>query len=392
MNHKKRFLILTSDSGFGHRSAANAIAEAMHIQHPNDTVTHVVNPIFNKSVAQFLQKIELNYDQTMKENPDHYRFFYELSDNRSMSSLVEGTLILALQKSIQNIIDEIYPDAVVSTNQMFNAPVGATLEKINQRIPFYTVITDLADVHMMWFNDKPERFYVATNSVRDKAIETGIHPNKLFVSGIPVDPSFKLIKATRPEMKMRLGLDPGLICLLVVGSQRVKGILENLETLENMMRSFQVVVIAGGNQDLYEKIQRRSWGFPIHVKNYVENIPEWMLGSDILITKAGGMILSEALAAGLPVIIIDHLPGQEEGNQEYVLDQGVGVIAENPKAFYEVVNKWLEKGHELIHLYSKKSRLLGHPEAAFTIANDLWNKVSEYNFSVSTHQRNTSSV
>jgi UDP-N-acetylglucosamine:LPS N-acetylglucosamine transferase len=127
----------------------------------------------------------------MKEYPDEYRFFYEMSDNRSVSYLVESTLTWALQKSIQNLIDEIQPHAIINANPMFNAPVGSVLDKTNQQIPFYTVITDLADVHMMWFNDKPERFYVATNTVRDKAIETGLHPKKILVSGIPVDPTFE---------------------------------------------------------------------------------------------------------------------------------------------------------------------------------------------------------
>jgi 1,2-diacylglycerol 3-beta-galactosyltransferase len=378
MSPKKHFLILTSDSGFGHRTAANAIAEAFRIQHPQDAVTHVVNPIFRESVAHFLQKIELNYDQTMKEYPDEYRFFYEFSDNRSVSSLVESILTWALQKSIQNLIDEIQPHAIINANPMFNAPVGSVLDKTNQQIPFYTVITDLADVHKMWFNDKPERFYVATNTVRDKAIETGLHPKKILVSGIPVDPTFESIKTPRPEMKMKLGLNPELVTLLFVGSRRVRRIFENLKALEKISSSLQAVVIAGGDDDLYEKIQARTWGFPIHVKNYVENIPEWMLGSDVLITKAGGMILSEGLAAGLPMIIIDHLPGQEEGNRKYIIDQGAGVAVENPKSFYKLINEWLENDKMLLKLFANKSHLLGRPEAAFTIADDLWNAVTKF--------------
>lgn len=387
MSHKRTFLILTSDSGFGHRSSANAIAKAIMLRHPNEAITQVVNPIFRQSVATFLRKAELNYDQTVKDYPSWYRFFYEISDKRSVSSIVENTLSMVLQRSIQDLIDGMRPSAIISTNQMFNAPVGNLLEKCKEEIPFHTVITDLADVHAMWFNNAPDRFFVASELVKAKAIASGIEPGRIVISGIPVDPLFGLTRESGSTMRSKLGLDPQMTTLLVVGSPRVSGIFEHLQMLETVRHVFQVVVIAGGNNDLYDCVQQREWSFPIHVENYVNNIPEWMLASDVLITKAGGAILSEGMAAGLPIIMIDCLPGQEEGNLRFIVDQGAGVVVNHPAVFSKLINNWLKKDRELLQIYAMNSHCLGHPDSAILIADALWKAVQKRESDTAHRQR-----
>ncbi len=104
MNHKRRFLILTSDSGFGHRSAANSIAKALMLLHPQESEVAIVNPIFEQPTNRLLEKTELNYDKMVSNYPSWYRLTYEISDSRSASIIVEGTLKLALGKKSSRLL------------------------------------------------------------------------------------------------------------------------------------------------------------------------------------------------------------------------------------------------------------------------------------------------
>jgi len=372
MSPQKNFLILTSDSGFGHRSAANAIAKAMKQLHPQDSETVIVNPMVENPTVPLLKMSEQNYDRLVTNSPDFYRFVYEISDSRSASGIVENTLTLALYRDVKQLIKEMHPNAILSTNQTFNGPTGAVIQMMKNRPPFYTVVTDLADVHSMWFNDHPDRFFVASEAVQKKAIGSGIDPQKIFISGIPVNPDFASVHATKPELRLSLGLEPQLPTVLIVGSRRVSGIFEHLEALEMLSFPFQVVVIAGGDNDLYAQISQRKWSFPIQVQNYVANMPDWMLCADLLVTKAGGLILSEGLAAGLPMVLIDYLPGQEEGNVRYILNHQAGAVVEGPLEFADLVNALLTENPESLKFMASNARRCGHPDAALVISDALW--------------------
>jgi UDP-N-acetylglucosamine:LPS N-acetylglucosamine transferase len=273
---------------------------------------------------------------------------------------------------VKQLIKEVHPKAILSTNQTFNGPTGAVLQMMQDRLPFYTVVTDLADVHSMWFNDHPDRFFVASEAVQKKATVCGIDPQKIYISGIPVNPDYASPHAAKPELRLCLGLDPQLPTVLIVGSRRVSGIFEHLEAMEKLAFPFQVVVIAGGNNDLYEQTSQRKWPFPIQIHNFVTNVPDWMLCADLLVTKAGGLILSEGLAAGLPILLIDYLPGQEEGNVRFIMDHQTGAVAKSPKELTELLNRWFADDQINLKAMATNARRYGHPDAALVIADALW--------------------
>lgn len=369
---ERQFLILTSDSGFGHRASASAIAKALVRAQPQEAAPYIINPIFEESASRWLQKAEENYDSNVKDYPTLYKFAYEAAETRSIRTMIESTLTLALNKTLQHLVRDIRPDAIVSTNQMFNAPVKAVLDYLDARIPVFTVVTDLADVHPLWFTEGPDRFYVASEKVRERAIQNQVPPENIVISGIPVDPDFADTPGDRVALRQKLGLSPDLTTLLFVASKRVSGILEDLEALNTAEPEFQVAAIAGGDEDLYQALLSRRWRFPIRIENFVNNIPEWMHCADLLVTKAGGLILSEGLAVGLPIIMVDVLPGQEEGNLDFILQNQAGVLAENPPELRRRINAWLAEDNNLLKSFATRARQLGRPDAAMTIANDLW--------------------
>jgi 1,2-diacylglycerol 3-beta-galactosyltransferase len=281
-------------------------------------------------------------------------------------------MTLALFRNVKKIIQKVQPNAILSTNEMFAGPTGAVIQTMEDRPPFYTVVTDLADVHASWFNNQSDKFFVASDIARAKAIDCCIDPQKIVISGIPVNPGFAFPIAEKPEMRRKNGLDPHLPTLLFVGSQRVSGILDHLAALESLDNPFQVVVIAGGNQELFYQTIRHKWSFPIQIHNYVTDMPNWMLCADLLVTKAGGLIISEGLAAGLPIFLIDYLPGQEEGNVRFLVDHQAGAVATSPEVLARLVGTWLGQDPDISQTIAANARRCGHPDAALVIADSLW--------------------
>jgi 1,2-diacylglycerol 3-beta-galactosyltransferase len=197
----------------------------------------------------------------------------------------------------------------------------------------------------------------------------------LVISGIPVSPDFALNQVAKQALRGSLGLDPHRLTLLFVGSSRVSNLQDYLQALENSSAPVQVVVIAGGNDELYKNLIGSHYDFPLEVRNFEQNVPQWMMASDVLVTKAGGLIVSEGLAAGLPILLIDYLPGQEEGNVRYLLSHQAGALVQNVGEFRALMAYWMQDDGSRLAQVARSSAALGHPEAALNVAKALWDAV-----------------
>ncbi len=373
---KKRFLIITSDAGYGHRSAAVSVSKALEVLFPGQVDCQVTNPIQETDTPTVMKPIEKGYDLSVRYGPGLYRLSYEVSDSRFMSEMVEGALGIILQKILTEAIASFKPDAILNTNLMFNKPIGKALQEFDRYIPAYTVVTDLADVHSLWFAPEPDLFFLANEWVKVKALENGVPEEKLVISGIPVSPDFALNQVDKQALRGSLGLAPDRLTVLFVGSGRVSNLEEYLEALEGIDAPVQAAVIAGGNDGLYKALIGRSFNFPLEVRNFERNVPQWMMAADVLVTKAGGLIVSEGLAAGVPILLIDYLPGQEEGNVRYLLSHQAGALVQNVGEFRAMMRYWLANGDKNLLRAAQASASVGHPEAAMTVAKALWEAVN----------------
>lgn len=369
---KKRCLIITSDAGFGHRSAALSVSKALESLYPSEVEILVTNPIQETDTPTVMKPIEKGYDRSVRMSPGLYRLSYEVSDSRLVSEVVEGALTLMLQRIMADTIRDFRPNVILNTNEMFNNPIGKVLQDTNPKIPSFTAVTDLADVHSLWFSPEPERFFIANEWVKVKALESGVPEEKLVISGIPVSPDFALNQVEKQALRGSLGLDPHRLTLLFVGSSRVSNLQDYLQALENFTTPVQAVVIAGGNDTLYKELIGRHYDFPVEVRNFEQNVPQWMMASDVLVTKAGGLIVSEGLAAGLPILLIDYLPGQEEGNVRYLLSHQAGALVQNVGEFRAMMAYWMQEDGARLNQVARASAGLGHPEAALKVAKAMW--------------------
>jgi 1,2-diacylglycerol 3-beta-galactosyltransferase len=144
----------------------------------------------------------------------------------------------------------------------------------------------------------------------------------------------------------------------------------------------QLALVAGGDDELYAQLKAIEWHIPTHLYNFVKNMPTLMHASDGLISKAGGLIVTEALACGLPMIFMDVTPGQEEGNVDYVIRNGAGESAAEPIDVLEVLAHWLEHDQTLLHEQACQSRALGRPRSAYAAADYIWELAEPGKFSV----------
>ncbi|HSB03164.1 MAG TPA: glycosyltransferase, partial [Anaerolineales bacterium] len=374
---KKKILILTADTGFGHRSAATAIAAAIPDNCGLSYECQIINPVDDPRAPEIIRRPQVDYDWTIQNHPGAYRLSYRISDSNVASMVVQEFIADLMVPLFQDILKTYRPDAVISTYPLYNAALGLALQRNNLDIPFFVIITNLAHVHHAWFQPGPDKFFVATEEARREAVLSDVPPKDVLVTGLPVDPRIVHEKRSKTALRQSLGWNPDLLTVLVVGSKRVKDLFDKLEVINTFDDPLQLVIVAGGNEALFQTARAARWNIPIFCYNYVRNLPQMLHAADLLIAKAGGLITSEALACGLPIIFTEALPGQETGNVEYVRKHSAGMIAKTPADLKETLSAWIKKDGTVLAEFTRNARALGKPNAAYQITREVWKAISE---------------
>jgi len=372
MKRPKRILILTADAGFGHRSAANAVAAALAETYGEQCQVEIYNPFDDRRVPFILRESQSDYDVLVRKAPELYRLGFDVSDATLPSVIVEGALTVMLFEVMWDLVHEFRPDAILTTYPLYQAPLTAVFTISRLFIPLLTVITDLVTVHRLWFHERVDYCLVPTKEVRDLALEYGIPEEKIRITGIPVHPRFAQEQRSKPEIRQALGWNPDLWTVMAVGSRRVSGLMEALHVVNHFGAPLQLVAVAGKDAELYAQLQAIEWHVPTFIYEFVSDMPSFMHAADLLISKAGGLTVTEALASGLPMLLIDVIPGQEMGNMRYVVDHGAGDWAESPLQVLEALGHLFQKGGQLLRERAENARRLGRPRAAYEVADYVW--------------------
>ena len=372
MADKKKILILTSDAGFGHRSAANALKTALLRKYDEQCEVTIVNPLDDPRTPAFLRESEEDYIRLIQKAPEIYRLGYKASDNEIPSTIIENLLILALYEVMGEIVRTHLPDVIVSTYPMYQSALRAFFDLNAVCVPLIVVVTDLITVHRMWFESGVDLCLVPTEQVKKLALENGMKEEKVRITGIPVSPQLTDRKLSKKELRQKLGWEADLPTLLAVGSRNVDRLAETLHVVNHFGLPLQVAVTAGKDQALLDKLEAMEWHIPAHIYGYVDNMPEMMRAADAVICKAGGLVVTESLAAGLAIMLIDVIPGQEEGNRDYVVQNGAGVMAAKPMQVLETLAHWMGDGGRGLGKAAANAHRIGRPTAAMDAAEMIW--------------------
>ncbi len=372
MQNIKRILILTADAGFGHRSAANAIAAAITEKYGEACTVEIVNPLDDKHVPTFLRDTQTDYDTIVKNAPKLYSLGYDISDATVPIAMIDFALILMLFDALDELLRKIRPDVVITTYPLYQGPLKVACQIRQYRIPLITVVTDLVSIHGIWFHEAADLCLVPTTTAQSLALEHGLAPEKVRLSGIPVHPRIIAETRTPAEVRAALGWRNDLITVLAVGSKRVGNLREILHILNHSALPIQTIIVTGGDDKLYEELQKTEWHMVTRLYNFVDNLPTMMHAANIIMCKAGGLIVSESLACGLPLLLVDVLPGQETGNAEYVIENEAGEWVKSPVSLLETLYHWLNYGGAQMTKRADNARQIGHPRAAYDIAAEAW--------------------
>ena len=343
----KKILYLYSDAGGCHKIAAEAIAETID-QKSKEKLAHKIIDMWtlgSKLQSSFFG--EESYKRAMKYYPGLYGLGFWLVNNKVLSSLVSKLNYLSLGRGLRKLIKDDRPDLIVSTHPLVNYALIRTLKDLDLygKIPTVNSELELVTVHHFWVEKGFDLTIVPTEEAKEIFIKRGYPPEKIKLVGFPVRQKFLNELPDKAILRKELGLSEDKFTVLIMGGiEGVGYIYEMVREAENINREIQLIVCAGKNTRLYDRLSNMKVGFPLKVYRYTEEIPKLMRASDLLLTKAGAASVSEAIASDLPMIIFSYVPGQESGTPKWVERNGFGKYVNRPKAIVKTINDWIENG------------------------------------------------
>ncbi len=361
-------LILTENmAGWGHYSAARALKKALHMQNPEvEVVIERLLPRISTSLERAVSKC---YLETIRHVPRLWGAAYD--KERWFGQLLRGPLGMLTASALRPLIRKWRPRVIICTHSL---PLAACAQLKREGADFTlgAAVTDFG-IHHFWLCPEVDFYFLAHESL------TELPPlkkcgSKTFATGIPVDPAFSLLDDQKEKWRRTCGLEPDRFTLLLLGGG--SGIGPYLECLRHLLpasveRRWQLVVITGNNSSLHEEVRRMCSGVP-HVTplKFVHNMNEWMAAADVVIGKPGGMTTSETLAAGVPMLIINPIPGQEEKNSRFLTEKQVAIREDRPAKIPEVLGALDDEPHRLKEL-SRQARRIGKPRSATDAAREI---------------------
>lgn len=330
-----RILIFYGSYGGGHLSASRSIRDYIQSNYPDSEIMMVdcieyINKLFNKVTTKAYVDFSKNARWIWKQ------LYYgsESGGLARISNSINRIMAIKLDKLIQ----EFCPTLIISTHPFSSQMCAILKQKGKVNCTLATVMTDYAP-HNQWLvaHEFVDYYFVAHEGMKEQLIERGVEPNKIYATGIPLSNRF-LLNYDKPKILQEYNLSPEKKTILFFcGGEYGFGKDKTFNRLKAIIDTFpnlQVIAIAGRNEKMKERfdalVEETNSRNTVKILSYTNQVPELMSVSDLVITKPGGLTTTESLASGLPLIIIDPLPGQEEENADFIEKSGAGIwIKEN---------------------------------------------------------------
>ncbi len=371
MTRPLRFLFIFSDTGGGHRAAAQAVRDEMERLY-GDAVAVDMADIFVEPRLWPFDRFPAWYRWMVGLDSVPWGIGYTVTDHPTVVETLTRLAWPYVRASLHRFLERHAADGIVLFHSV---PGRALFHAVRQGLsssPMAVVVLDLVGVHAMWFPPGADLYIVPTEAARQRALHWGVPPERLERVGMPVRRAFVEARdLPAAEARARLGLSPERPMALLVGGGEGMGPLEAIvRALARRRPAADLVAIVGRNDRLYERLRRLESPAPLRVERFVSDMHLWMRAADIVVTKAGPNTLSEALVAGVPLVIYSALRGQEWGNVGYVVENGAGLWAPRPAQAARAVGELLADPARRQAL-AARSRALACPQATERIAHRL---------------------
>ncbi len=347
-----KVLILAISAGGGHIHAAKAIEEYTKINNPNseililDTLKYI-NPIIDKVIIG-------SYIKSIKVTPSIFGKLYNFSDSDDNLATVSSKFNEIMAFRILPLINEFKPDIIVTTHFFPAEMISILKRKKKLSIPTLCLLTDYCS-HNVWIHSGIEAFVVSNFDMIKEIELRGINPNIIYDFGIPVKSDF-LEKYDKRETLSKLNLDPDKQTILIMGGSLGLGKIRNLyEELKKVKKDFQIIVITGSNKKLYSELLKlkQTSSKNTSVIGFTDEVNKYMQACDLLLTKPGGLTITEALASKTPLGLFSSIPGVEERNAEFLLKYGLAVDIGNVKGCRGAIDDLISNPEKLKDMSDK---------------------------------------
>ncbi|MBI5700257.1 glycosyltransferase [Candidatus Saganbacteria bacterium] len=367
---KKKILYLFSDTGGGHRAGAKALMNSVELVKPNTFEQEMID-VFSE-LSGFLNIFAKLYSPVIKYTPQMWGMLYYFLDDEKKLQQLEQISRPFILKELTKLIKKGKPDIIVSVHPMVNHLTAQAIKDSGLKIPFVVVVMDPVTLHRAWITPDVDICIVATEDAKQLAMKYGMPQKKIKVRGMPIDPKFSKGPQDKAPLRKQDGLDPKKFTVLLMGGgEGAGGMYEIIEEIERSYLNVQLIIISGRNKKLEEKLIKKQKDCRVKMKIYgfTDQVPKIMSQSDLIITKAGPGTIAEALAMNLPIIVTSWLPGQEEGNVQFVVKNNVGRVTKDPKVVLDIIKELQAPAeYKKIQNNIKKAR---RPNAAIDIASDI---------------------
>lgn len=367
-------LFLFADTGGGHRSAAKAVTQALDATYPGQFAPVLHDPFRGPDAPRLLQWVSGLYGPMVRHAPWTWRAAYHGTSPRLALRLTQSTLFDLANRSVTDAATRLRPAAIVSFHPLLaRAAVTASRHQHSGRPPVLTVITDLVTAHRAWRDDGVDRIVAPSSVVRLRCRLDGLTSERCLELGLPVTSDFWSGPATsrqRTAMRHQLGVGNARFLVVLAGGAEGSGSLASrAAALLEQVDDITVVAICGRNQVARNKLARLARHQPerLTVKGFVDNMSDWLHAADVVVSKAGPSTIAEATCCGTPLVLTSYLPGQENGNAEFVVDAGAGRFAPSNAGLVRVID---ELRHDPLAVRAMRvaSARLGRPNAAVEVA------------------------
>jgi processive 1,2-diacylglycerol beta-glucosyltransferase len=357
----KKVLILSASYGEGHNAAARGLLAALTQQGAAEATMY--DP-FPEAFGELYQRSQRQYLSLIERFPRVWAAIYWLLDRTPLMSLTLPGL-RGVRAALRRKIEALQPDVVVSVYPAYSFLLDRSVAARPFR--FYTVVTDSITINSVWHRRPSDAWFVPNEASAAVLRAAGVPAGRVRDLGFPVPPVFAQDRPLRPPP----GAGEPLRVLYMVnsGKRAAPAVVARLLEVEGIA----LTVTVGRDEALraaVEEVVRRS-GRSVELHGWIPNMPELLMKNHLLIGKAGGAAVQEAIAARTPMIVTKVVPGQEEGNARLIVESGAGAVSETPERIAQTLQSLLADGARRWHEWEASIAKLSRPAAALRIAEEV---------------------
>jgi processive 1,2-diacylglycerol beta-glucosyltransferase len=368
-----RVLVLSASAGAGHLRAAEAIEKAIRIRGLASDVQHLDVLKFTNKVFRHLYSKA--YIDLVNNAPEVLGWLYDYLDDPAKNDPIRLAFDRLNANPFIRYLGRYQPDVAICTHFLPSGIISSLKGEEKVKVLNTVVVTDF-DVHAMWLCRHVEQYFVAMEETKVHLRALGVPESLVTISGIPIDPIFAE-PCDKRAMRRKHGLEPDRFTILVsAGGFGVGPVGYLMQALAELKHPARVIAVCGRNAVLKAELAntiknlKKSSVVSYTVLGFTTEMDELMTAADLFVGKPGGLTTSEALAKGLPMVVINPIPGQEERNSDHLLEQGAAIRCNNLPALAYKIDTLIDTPGKLAQM-ERSSRALGKPEAAFAVVDRL---------------------